>query len=63
MPLICHLTMGRPKAELVLTEDERSQLASMARSRFIPAALVARSRIVLAAAAGEPTARLPGACN
>jgi transposase len=48
--------MGRPKTELVLSEDERSQLTSIARSRSISAALVTRARIVLAAAAaaGEP---------
>ncbi|SDR43691.1 hypothetical protein SAMN05443026_3987 [Burkholderia orbicola] len=38
------MAMGRPKAELVLSEDERSQLMSIARSRSISAALVARSR-------------------
>ncbi|AGK50453.1 winged helix-turn helix family protein [Burkholderia thailandensis MSMB121] len=47
------MPMGRPKAELVLSEDERSQLMSIARSRSISAALVARARIVLAAADGE----------
>jgi putative transposase len=52
------MMMGRPKAELVLTEDEQSQLASMARSRSIPAALVVRARIVLAAAAGEPSSEI-----
>jgi hypothetical protein len=46
--------MGRPKAEQVLSEDERSQLTSIARSRSISAALVTRARIVVAAAAGEP---------
>ncbi|MDH6147450.1 MULTISPECIES: IS630 family transposase [Paraburkholderia] len=48
------MPMGRPKVELTLSEAEQSQLASMARSRSIPAALVTRARIVLAAAAGEP---------
>ncbi|MBR8313567.1 IS630 family transposase, partial [Burkholderia dolosa] len=48
------MAMGRPKVELVLSEDERSQLMSIARSRSISAALVARARIVLAAADGEP---------
>jgi transposase len=47
------MPMGRPKAELMLSQDEQAQLTSMARSRSIPAALVARARIVLAAAAGE----------
>ncbi len=48
------MAMGRPKAELVLSEDERTQLMSIARSRSISAALVARAHIVLAAADGEP---------
>lgn len=47
------MPMGRPKVELVLTQDEQVQLQSMARSRSISAALAARARIVLACAAGE----------
>jgi transposase len=50
--------MGRPKAELVLSEDERSQLTSIARSRSISAAMVTRARIVLAVAAGEPNSAI-----
>lgn len=38
---------GRPKATLVLSEQERTQLESMARSRSLSAALVLRARIVL----------------
>jgi putative transposase len=34
--------MGRPKAGLILSEDERSQLTSMARSRSMPADLDVR---------------------
>src|SRR5689334_10500148 len=41
------MPMGRPKAELLLSDDERSQLSS-----------VARARIVLAAAAGEPNSAI-----
>src|SRR5580704_9342029 len=52
------MPMGRPKAQLVLSEDERSQLNSIARSRSISAALVTRARIVLAAAAGEPNSAI-----
>lgn len=52
------MAMGRPKAELMLTEAEHAQLQSMARSRSIPAALVARARIVLGSAAGEPNSAL-----
>jgi putative transposase len=48
------MPMGRPKAELVLSEAEHAQLSTMARSRSLPAALVSRARIVLAAAVGEP---------
>ena len=44
--------MARPKAELVLNEEERTQLESMARSRSLPAALTQRAKIVLACAAG-----------
>lgn len=47
------MAMGRPKAELVLSEDERVQLQSMARSRSLPAALAQRAKIVLGCAAGE----------
>jgi putative transposase len=52
------MPMGRPKAELVLSEAEQTQLVSMARSRSIPAALVTRARVVLAAAAGEPNSEI-----
>jgi putative transposase len=52
------MAMGRPKAELVLTEAEQAQLQSMARSRSIPAALAARARIVLGSAAGEANSAL-----
>lgn len=52
------MPMGRPKAELMLSEVERSQLGSMARSRSIPAALSLRARIVLAAADGEANSRI-----
>jgi len=41
-------------AQLVLTEEERSQLESMARSRSMSAALVQRAKIVLACAEGTP---------
>ena len=47
------MTMGRPKTELVLTDDERSQLQSFARSRSLPSALSDRARIVLSSADGE----------
>lgn len=47
------MTMGRPKTELVLTEHERSQLQSFARSRSLPSSLSDRARIVLSSAEGE----------
>ena len=52
------MPMGRPKAELVLSEDKRSQLTSIARSRSMSVALVTRARIVLAAGAGEPNSAI-----
>jgi putative transposase len=45
---------GRPKVELLLADEERSQLQSFARSRSLPAALCNRARIVLSSADGEP---------
>ncbi|HEY4956251.1 MAG TPA: IS630 family transposase, partial [Caldimonas sp.] len=44
---------GRPKAELMLSSAERSQLSSYARSRSLPAALSVRARIILNSAEGE----------
>src|SRR6188472_2488263 len=46
------MAMGRPKAELVLSGDERTQLESMARSRSLPAALVQRANLILASGEG-----------
>ena len=47
------MTRGRPKTDLVITDDERTQLMSFARSRSLPASLSARARIVLSSADGE----------
>jgi putative transposase len=44
---------GRPKAELLLSDEERSQLQSFARSRSLPAALSQRARLILSSADGE----------
>jgi putative transposase len=52
------MTKGRPKAELVVTEDERAQLAAFVRSRSLPAALSTRARIVLSSADGEPNSAI-----
>jgi putative transposase len=46
------MVMGRPKAEIVLSDEEQAQLRSIARSRSLPAALVRRANMVLACAAG-----------
>ena len=48
-----HSRMGRPKAALVLSAEQRAQLESMASSRSLPAGLVTRVRIVLLSAAGK----------
>lgn len=48
------MAMGRPKkAEIVLSERERADLESLARSRSLPHGLVRRAEIVLASAGGE----------
>jgi putative transposase len=44
---------GRPKVELLLSDEERSQLQSFARSRSLAAALSNRARIALSSADGE----------
>ena len=48
------MTLGRPLAPLELTESDREQLVSMARSRSLPHGLVRRAEIVLLAAEGWP---------
>lgn len=50
------MAMGRPKAELVLSDEEQAQLQSIARSRSLPAALVRRADMVLACAGATNTA-------
>lgn len=44
---------GRPKAELVLTDEERLQVQSFARSRSLSAALSNCARLVLTSAEGQ----------
>jgi putative transposase len=46
------MPIGRPKTELVLSEDEHVQLSSLAGSRSLPHALVARAKVVLWSAEG-----------
>ena len=47
------MAMGRPKAELVLSPQQREQLESLAGSRSLPAGLVRRARIILLSASGK----------
>jgi len=47
------MPIGRPKAELVLTVPERAQLDSLATSRSLPHAIVARAQLVVWAARGD----------
>jgi putative transposase len=56
------MAMGRPKAELVLSEEEQAQLQSIARSRALPAALVRRANLVLACAAGATNSAVARRC-
>ena len=54
------MNRGRPKAELVVTDDERAQLGSFARSRSLAASLSMRARIVLSSAEGEANSSIAG---
>src|SRR6202795_2639156 len=47
------MAMGRPKAALVLTPEQREQLEGLASSRSLPAGLVSRARIILLSASGK----------
>lgn len=47
------MPVGRPMAPLNLTDDELSQLQSLAGSRSLPHSIVQRAQIVLACAAGD----------
>jgi len=46
------MALGRPKAVLVLSPQQREQLESLASWRSLPAGLVTRARIILMSAAG-----------
>ena len=52
------MSTGRPKAALILTDEEREQLSSLVRSRTLPNALVARARVVLWSAEGESNTQI-----
>jgi putative transposase len=47
------MARGRPKAVLMMSNDERAQLTRFARSRSLPSALSSRAKIILASAYGE----------
>src|SRR6202140_5281098 len=47
------MAMGRPKAVLVLSLQQRDSLKSLASSRSLPAGLVMRARIILLSASGK----------
>src|SRR5450759_1937436 len=47
------MAMGRPKAVLVLSPQQREQLERLASSRSLPAGLVRRAKIVLLSASGK----------
>jgi len=54
------MPLGRPKAELVLSEEEGIQLASLARSRSLSHALVARAKVILWSAEGVSNSEIAG---
>jgi hypothetical protein len=47
------MKLGRPARELIVSEADRAQLESIARSQSLPAALARRAQIVLRMADGE----------
>jgi putative transposase len=49
---------GRPKPVLALTQDEQTQLRSLAASRTLPHGLVARARLVLWSAEGQNNSQI-----
>ena len=55
--------IGRPKAELTVTDEEREQLLRWERRRKSSQALALRSRIVLACAEGSSNADVAAACG
>jgi putative transposase len=57
------MTIGRPKAGLVLSADEHAQLSALAASRSLPHAMVARAKLVLWAAQGESNSAIAQRLN
>ena len=49
---------GRPIEPVVLNDEAKSQLLSIARSRSLPHGIVQRAQIVLACAAGQSNATI-----
>ena len=47
------MAMGRPKTALILDEEQREQLESLASSRSLSAGLVRRAKIILLRASGN----------
>ena len=54
------MAMGRPKAALVLSAEQREQLESLAKSRSLPSGLVSRARIILLSASGKTNMEIAG---
>jgi putative transposase len=52
------MAMGRPKGELVLSEEERIQLSGLSGSRSLPHALVARAKVILWSEEGASNAEI-----
>jgi putative transposase len=52
------MAAGRPKTALILSDDEREQLSSLARSRALPHAIVARAKVVLWSAEGQSNSEI-----
>ena len=52
------MVAGRPKPTLALTHEEQTQLRSLAASRTLPHALVARARLVLWSAQGQSNSQI-----
>ena len=52
------MPQGRPIAPITLSDEERAQLLSLAKSRALPHGLVQRALIVLACAEGEPNSAI-----
>ena len=52
------MAFGRPKTTLELSDEERLQLSTMAKSRTLPNSLVARAKVVLWSAKGETNTQI-----